>query len=329
MLFLSHHRTFVSDLLCKVGLLLLTVLIALPDEVRGQTTNPQLTWAHARISQVLDLIRSAEQQHLPQEQQGILWAELGLAYWNATEFAKAEDAYNKSLLCFKGAPSAAPRYAATLEELASLYLSYGRVSDAESTDNEAFVVRKKLGDPAGIGVSQIHLANIALVKHQFKKAEQLGKDGMRNLQSASVSPSVGVLSGFITLTYALCSHKHCQEGFKQAQLAVLFANKNFEPESAPIGFALETLGFAEWKRGAKQDAEKDMLDGIRILRKTLAPTDPRLAGAMLQYRAYLLEADRPAEARDIQQEVSVMTRQTGIGCSNCAVSVNTLSNGWR
>ena len=66
-----------------------------------------------------------------------------------------------------------------------------------------------------------------------------------------------------------------------AQQAVAFANKNFEPESAAVGFALETLGFAEWKTGAVEDGEKAMLHGIQILRTKLAPADPRVAGALL------------------------------------------------
>lgn len=329
MLFVSHHRTYLLELRWKLSLLLITVLLSCAGTVRGQTTNAQLAWSQARIVQVLGLIRNAQTQHLPEAQQGALWAELALAYWSATDFVKAEDAYVKSLHLLKNAPSAGAKYAATLEELASLYLTYGRLQDADSAAKQAFAARRKLGNPVEIAVSQIHLANIALVQHQFKKADQLSQRGMETLQSASDPPRTGLLSGFITLTYARCSRKRCGEGFKDAQQAIAFANKNFEPESAPIGFARETLGFAEWKSGAKQDGERDMLEGIRILRKTLAPADPRLAGAMLQYRAYLVEADRPAEARDIQQQVSSMTRQAGIYCSNCAVSVNSLSNGLR
>ena len=72
-----------------------------------------------------------------------------------------------------------------------------------------------------------------------------------------------------------------------------------------------------------------MLQALQILRTKLAPADPRLAGAMLQYRAYLIEANRPAEAQEIHEEVTRMTRQAGVYCQGCAVSVNSLSNALR
>ncbi len=61
-----------------------------------------------------------------------------------------------------------------------------------------------------------------------------------------------------------------------AQQALAFANSNFEPESAAVGFALEAIGFAEWKSGEMQEGEKAMLHGIQILRTKLVPADPRL-----------------------------------------------------
>jgi hypothetical protein len=68
-----------------------------------------------------------------------------------------------------------------------------------------------------------------------------------------------------------------------------------------------------------------MVQGIQILQTTLAPADPRLAGAMLQYRAYLIAEDRHAEAQDIHAQVGKMIREAGLYCSDCVVSVNSLS----
>ena len=46
-----------------------------------------------------------------------------------------------------------------------------------------------------------------------------------------------------------------------------------------------------------------MLQSIQLLRKGLAPADPRLAGALLQYKSYLEEAHRSAEAQEIREQV--------------------------
>jgi tetratricopeptide (TPR) repeat protein len=327
MIALSYRRTYPRHL--TASLLLLTALSMCVCVVRGQTSNPQIALWQARTVQDLESIRKAEQEHLPAAQRGILWAELATAYWNTTEFSKAEDAYNRALHLLKTAPSARAAYAATLDDLASLYLSYGRLEDAESASKQAFAVRHKLGNRSDIAISQVHLANIALVRHQFKKAEELALRGKQGMESSSDPSKVGLLSAFITLAYARCSRGHCSEGLKDAEQAVAFANGNFESESAPIGFGLETLGFAEWKSGAAQDGERAMREGIQILRKTLAPADPRLIGAMLQYRAYLVEAKRRVEAQEIQEQVSRMTNQAGIYCLGCTVSVNSLSKSLR
>jgi hypothetical protein len=110
-----------------------------------------------------------------------------------------------------------------------------------------------------------------------------------------------------------------------AQQAVAFANRNYESDSAAVGFALETLGFAEWKSGAAQEGETAMLHGLQILRTKLVPADPRLAGALLQYRDYLIATGRRVEAQEIHDEVERMSSQTGAFCSACTVSVYSLS----
>jgi hypothetical protein len=317
MIALSSYRTYRLFL----SLILLTAL----RFSWAQTSNPQVTSSHARIAQDLELIRAAEQQHLPAARAGALWAELGAEYQHATKFPQAEDAYNRSLHLLKTAPAAGEEYAATLDNLAALYLIYGRVDDAESSRKQALMVRQKLGNISGIGVSHIHLADIALARHQFEKAEKLALQGMEEMKSSSNPPREGMLSGLITVTYARCSRGHCDEGLTNAEQAVVFANTHFEPGSAAAGFALETLGFAKWKSGATHDGEVAMVQGIQILQTKLAPADPRLGGAMLQYRAYLIAEDRQAEAQEIREQVGNMTREAGVYCSDCAVSVNSLS----
>jgi tetratricopeptide (TPR) repeat protein len=310
----------------KMSLLLLTALSLGGCVAWAQTSNPQIASSQARIAQDLELIRAAQQEHLPEAQRAALWARLALEYRNATDFLKAEDAYNKSLHLLKTAPSDRAEYAATLDGLASLYLIYGRLDDAESIRKQALAVRQKLGNPSDIGHSQVLLAYIALERHQFKKAERLALRGLQEMESSSNPSKAGMLTAFITLTYARCSRGNCGEGLMSAEQAVAFANRNFGSESVAAGGALEALGFAEWKTGATQDGEKAMVQGIQILQPKMAPADPRLIAAMLQYRAYLVAAKRRVEAQEIQDQVERMTRQAATFCAGCVVSVYSLSN---
>jgi tetratricopeptide (TPR) repeat protein len=297
--------------------------------VRAQTPDAHPSSSQERIAKDLESIRLAEQKHLPPARQGILWEQLALEYHVATEFEQAEGAYSRALHLLKETPSARAEHASTLDDLSALYLIYGRLDDAESTRKEALKVRRKLANTVDDAMSEVHLAGIEIGRHQFKKAEKLAQHGLQVMESSSDPPRVGVLSAFITLTYARCSRGHCEEGLKNAKQAVAFASKTFDSDSAANGFALETLGFAEWKSGSPQDGERTMRQSIQLLRTRLAPSDPRLAGALLQYQSYLVEVHRPAEAQEIHEQVTRMTSRAGVYCQGCTVSVYSLSNALR
>ncbi len=318
MIALFSYRTY------RPFVLLTTMLLSLSAAI-AETPEPQFATSPQRIARAVETIHTAEQDHRPETERGILWMQLALEYQYAADFPKSEDAYDKALNLLKNAPGAREEYAATLESLATLYLIYGKVDDAESLRKQAIAVRQKLGNAYAIGFNQIHLANIALARHQFKKAEQLAARGMEEMESSSNPARVGILSGYVTLTYARCSRGHCSEGLINAQQGLAYANKNFDPESAAVGFALETLGFAEWKTGAPEDGEKSMLRGIQLLKAKLAPTDPRVAGALLQYQDYLNASGRRVEAQVIHAEVDRMTSQSATFCPGCTVNVNSLS----
>ncbi len=309
----------------RVSSLLLTALMLSACTGWAQTSDPQIASSPARIARDLELIRIAEQEHRPEAERGALWTQLALEYQYAADFLKAEDAYNKSLHLLKTAPSTRAEYATTLECLAALYLIYDRIDEAEIVRKQALAVRKKLGNPSDTGLSEIHLANIAIARRQYKKAEQIALRGMEEMESSASPPRVGMLTGLITITYARCMRGDSSEGLMSAQQAVAFANGHFTPESPALGFALGALGLAEWKSGALQDGEKDMLHGIQILRTKLVPADPRLGGALLQYSEYLVATSRRVEAQVIHAEVERMTSQNGSVCPACTVSVYSLS----
>ena len=320
----SSYRANGPYLPLILSLLLFTLPQCRVPIASAQTVEPQVASSRVRIAQELELIRLAEREHRPDAEQAALWMQLAAEYHYAADFLKAEDAYNKTLHLLKNIPAARAEYANTLEDLAALYLNYSRVDDAEKVRKQAFAVQKKLGNRSDIGLSEVHLADIAYARHQYKKAEELALRGMNEMDPSN-PPRVGMISALITVSYSRCFRGHCGEGLTTAQQADTFAKTHFEARDPAVGFALETLGFAEWKNGATQEGEKAMLAGIGILRTTLVPTDPRLGGALLQYQDYLLSANRRVEAQEIHDQVDRMSSQAGSFCSSCTVSVYSLS----
>jgi tetratricopeptide (TPR) repeat protein len=309
----------------RASFVLLLTLCASVGVTRAQTPEPQVASSQIRIAQALVTIHTAEQQHRPAAELGAMWSQLASEYHYAADFLKAEDAYNRSLHLLKTVPEARDAYAATFDDLAALYLNYGHVDEAEGVRKQALAIRKKLGNPQQIGISYAHLADVALARHQYKKAERFDLRGIAEMQSSSNPPRVGLLSALITITYARCAQGDCKEGLSTAQQGLAFAYKRFDRESAAVGFALETLGYAQWQTGDIQEGEKTLLQGMGILRATLVPADPRLKGALLQYEKYLTATNRRVEAQEVHSEVERTTKQAGLACSACTVSVYSLS----
>jgi tetratricopeptide (TPR) repeat protein len=322
MIALSSYRPYLS---LRVSFFLLIALCAGVRVARAQTPEPQVASSQIRVAQDLEAIHIAEQQHRSAAELGAMWTQLASEYQYAADFLKAEDAYNRSLHLLKTVPEAREAYATTFDDLAALYLNYGRVDEAESVRKQALAIRKKLGDTQEVGISHAHLADVALARHQFKKAERLALQAIAEMQSSINPPRVALLSALITITYARCAQGDCSEGLSNAQQVVAFAYKRFDRDSAAIGFALATLGYAQWQTGAVEEGEKTMLQGIGILRATLVPGDPRLNGALLQYEKYLTATNRHVEAQEVRSEVERTKKQAGLACSACTVSVYSLS----
>ena len=318
-----------SSLRSKLFLLPLIALVLCAGVVWAQTPNAQTSSSQAWIARDLEVIRIGEQRHFPPATQAALWEQLASQYEIETDFLKSEDAYLRALHLLKTAPSARAEYAFTLDNLSSLYIIYRRLDDAESARKQAIKVRQKLGNRVETGQSEVHLADIALMRRQYDKAERLALQALQMMESSSNPPRAGILSAFIALAFARCSRGDCGEGLMNAKQAVAFANRNFESESAASGFALESLGFAEWKSGASQDAGRTLLQALQILRTRLSATDPRLAGVMSQYRSYLIDAHRPAEAQEIDRQLTRINSQAGTYCQGCTVSVESLSSNLR
>ncbi len=221
-------KAVLSFLRSKLCLLFLVALVLHVGVLWPQTADAHIPSSQVQIARDLETIRTAELHHPPPLQQAICGHN---SHWTTTlaaDFLKAEDAYLKALRLLKDEPSARAEYAYALDNLSSLYLIYGRLDDAERVRKQAIKVRQKLGNPVDYAEAEVHLADIAIMRRQYKKAERLALKGLQTMQSSSNQPKAGILSALIALTYARCSQGHCGEGLMSANQVAAFADKNFE-----------------------------------------------------------------------------------------------------
>jgi tetratricopeptide (TPR) repeat protein len=293
------------------------------------TVLPGAVTARAQLAEDLEAIHTAEQQHRSPAELGAMWGHLATEYHSAADFLKAEDAYNRSLHLLKDVPDSRALYATTLDNLAALYLMYGRTDEAETVRKQSLKIRQQLGNRADIGVSEVHVADIAIARHQYKKAEQFAMRGIDDMNASPSQPEIGMLSALVTITYARCLRGHTADGLASAQQAFQYASAHFQPDSAAVGFSLQTLGFAEWKNGDPEEGGKTMQRALKILRSKLVPSDRRLVGTLLQYESYLTETRHRPEADEIRDEVARTNTQPGAVCPGCTISVYSLAKGLR
>ncbi len=281
-----------------------------------------------RIAQDMELIKTAQRQHLPEERIGYQWAVLASEYRKAGDFTASEDAYFKALTLLEQSPAVARNYATTLDNLAMLYLIYGRLDEAERYNRKSATIRSGLGYPLDEARSEQHTAEIALAKHNFKDVEEKATRALEVMTRLNDPEKADILSSLNALAFARCSRQACAQGMEDAQRSLNLARSSFGEESEATGHSLMAVGFAEWKLGKLDEADGTMRSAIRILQAQEGAESRGVLLAMVQYRNYLKAVHRNGDAENISREVSLaMHRQTS-SCASC-INVHSLSNAMR
>jgi tetratricopeptide (TPR) repeat protein len=313
--------------ICRLGLGLagLTVLLVLTMRASAfQDSQSDLPTLADEIARDLQLIRAAEHEKVPALHIGRLWAQLGTHDEEAAEFAKSEEAYNRALAIFENLPGAALEYAATLDNLGSLYLSEGNFDSAEKCRERAYKIREQSGDGLAIARGKWMLAEVDMAKKRFKDAQRKASEAyaaMVALKDPRVTERISIL---MLLSYASCRNNQCALGLESAREARALALRELPPGNMLLGEALMALGYAQWRAGAPSQPdgpEEAMREGIRILRQRSTPGHPYVLGALAMYANYLRDAHRVTEANEVAEEEKTLKSSVASVCSNCTVSV--------
>jgi tetratricopeptide (TPR) repeat protein len=280
-----------------------------------------------RIEQERRMIEAGEKTGLGDSKLGYLWSTLATAYQDGSDGAHALSAFERALqLLGKDAKDRA-NYATTLDNLGSLYLQYGRVSEAEVVRRRALTIRKEIGDPMGIAHSEQHVAEVELAKHRFKEAEK-GARAALAMEAAAGSDPVNVsmeLSALVTLTFAECMRSKPEDALQDAERAMKLVESAFPNDTVERAHVSMALGFAEWKAGNTVEAESRMQEGMRVLRERLGMRSPVLLAAMYEYSWFLKGTGRGEELEAVQKQIDAM-REEGVlrSCKDCSVSAYAL-----
>jgi len=308
---------------------LVPMLLAPPVYAQSIYTQSSLpAEASIRIPQYQRMLEVGERTGLPASKLGYIWALLASSYQDAANEDKAIDAYQHALHLLGTEPADRANYAATLDNLGSLYLEYGRIEEAENARKQVLVIRKQLGDPIEIARSEQHVSETVLALHRYKEAEQGARTALETLGPTEAGPhpqANAELASLITISFAEgMQSKKKEDALRVAERANRLATGTFPAGSLQQAHALMALGFAQSKNRAPAEAERNMLEGIRLLRERAGNTNPVVTEALFEYRGFLKDQQRNVDLEALDRQLTGRMPIEQNPCPTCKVSVYAL-----
>lgn len=277
-----------------------------------------------QIASDKQLIHAAEWTGIEPRSMGRLWSRLATEYEDAGDFTNGEAAYNRALEFLQKAPNALIDYAATLDNMGSMYLAKGNYDAAETCRKRSYAIREKTGDGLEIARGRWLLSEVQLAKHNYKEAQKNAFEAFHEMVVLNDPSVIERVAALTIVTYASCMNHQCTLAIESGHEATALALAELPPDALLLGEARMAVGYAEWKAGVKNTPDEEMREGIRILRKCTTPGHPYLLGAMSQYSNYLKDVHRTVEANEIAEEEKKLKGTLPSSCANCTVSVHGL-----
>lgn len=230
------------------------------------------------------------------------WWKLARLDQDAARYADAEHAYTHALTLMRNEDRATR--ANLLDGLGTVYVETGDFARAEPLETEALAIRTSLHDDTGEGRSWMHLAMLALGRHDIATAAhnaQLATDRLVNSTAATPEEQMTAL---ISLSFVRCAQNLCSAAIPLLKKAHHIALASDQAQSFPAAFTDFLLGYANWRNGNLPAAARLMKSGSVGMRTQLGPNHPTYISAMIQYAAFLDQTHHSAEAAALRARLA-------------------------
>ena len=119
---------------------------------------------------------------------GVAWNVLGHSYLDLDQFVEAQQAYQHAMQILRPLSSARAQYASTLDSMGIVEECLGHQDAARALSSKARKIYAELGDSAGVAITSINLAVIALGEDNFKAARKLLQTALQSQPEAAMKP---------------------------------------------------------------------------------------------------------------------------------------------
>lgn len=229
------------------------------------------------------------------------YEQLGHAYADLAVYPRAETTLRRAAILFRsaGLPDVE---ADALNDLGSLYMTEGRLRQAEREELQALKLRKRVGDPLPVAQSWATLATLYVKEGKAARAVEFAEQALPALSRDSVDP-VDRIGVRLTLSDALCAQGDPARAVPVTKEAIALAQASYGPDTFPVGLSSFLLGFEFWKMGDLETAGHWMSAGLSGMRHDLGWGHPAYLGALLRYSQFLHERGRTDEAAAAEREL--------------------------
>jgi tetratricopeptide (TPR) repeat protein len=315
----------------RVALVVLLVLnLAVP--VRAQQSNPDAIvrafqlWRggqpKAAIA-ILEPLLQADPRFEDARDPGVGWNVLGQSYLDLDRFAEARQAYQHALQILRPIPSARAQYASTLDSMGMLEAALGQRDVAKALCEKARQTYADLGDRAGVAITSVNLAVIALGRNDFKAARRFVQTAIQEAKHAEAMRADDV-AAMDAVKSALALHdRKGEQAISMAQEAIDLWTRAHGPEYFLVanGYLLRAQALAH--SGDYAPAIRDAQHALAIAETSIGRNTIDYASAEAVYARILRASGAKREgsrmAREASSALADLERRQ---CSSCTIDAS-------
>jgi tetratricopeptide (TPR) repeat protein len=265
-----------------VVLLFLAGAVLIPDELPAQPALP------SPLAQQIGALEAQTAQPSAQNN-GAVWWRLGMLQQDAARYRDAERSYLRAISLLESGDPAT--LADALDSAGTMYVEIGDYPHAEPLEQRALALRQAANDSLGEGRSWMHLAMLALGRHDTAAALRYAQWSKQRLVDGKPQPAASPeekMTALTNLALALCADGRCARALAPLEQAHRIAVADTSTAGKfPVGYVDFLLGYAHWKIGDVAEAARLMKSGTTAMESQLGFGHPAYIAALTQYRAFL------------------------------------------
>jgi tetratricopeptide (TPR) repeat protein len=275
----------------------------------------------AAIAILEPLLQAGSQFDDPRDP-GVAWNVLGQSYLDLDRYVEARQAYQHALEILRPIPSARAQYGSALDSMGMLEASLGQRNEAKTLCEKARQIYAELGDSAGVAITSINLAVIAVGRNDFKAAR-------RFLQMATESQRARAMkaedvAAMDAVKSALALHDgNGEEAISMAQQAIDLWTQAHGPEYFVLsnGYFLRAQALAH--AGDYARAIQDAQHALAIAEAAIGRNTVDFLSAQVVYAGILRASGAKQEgSRMAKEAASALADLERRQCSRCTMDAS-------